>query len=110
MVILSMIFGTFIRITFTDTIEGVFLKSVIVVLLTYSWTNVIIMLNVSCSHLRDWYSSAKQSLQFHGALCQQEAGYDCFADIPRSISKGSELYLQVPGCPRPKNSDRIPRL
>jgi len=52
-------YDLFIRITFIDTIEGTFLRSVIVMLLTYSWTNVIIMLNVSCSHLRDWYSSAK---------------------------------------------------
>jgi hypothetical protein len=59
MVILGTIIGTFIRITFIDTIEGIFLKSVIVRLLTYLWTNIIIMLNVSCSHLRDWYSSAK---------------------------------------------------
>jgi len=52
-------FGTFIRVTFINTIEGIFLKSVIVMLLTYSWTNVLIMLNMSCSRLRDWYSSAK---------------------------------------------------
>jgi hypothetical protein len=59
MAIFGKIFGTFIRITFIDTIVGTFLKSVIVMLLIYLWTNVIIMLNVSCSHLRDWYASAK---------------------------------------------------
>jgi hypothetical protein len=68
------------------------------------------VLNVCCSHLRDWYPSAKHSLQFHGACDQQEAGHDCFADIPRSISKGSELYLPVPGSHRAENSDRISRL
>jgi len=55
----SFYFGTFGRITFVNTIEGIFLKSVLMMLLLYSWTNVIIMLIVSCSHLRNWYSSAK---------------------------------------------------